>query len=187
MLQNLQKAKSQPLWRVINALSIRHVGPVAAQALAEHFGDLDRIVEADEAELADIDGVGPTIAAALKDWFAVDWHREIVERWRAAGVRMRDEAPSGADAVPKTLAGATVVITGAIPDHTRESAAAAVKARGGKVTASVSKKTSAVIAGDKPGSKYEKAVKLGVTVVSGEDFEQMLADGLPEGDESDPE
>jgi DNA ligase (NAD+) len=187
MLQNLHKAKSQPLWRVINALSIRHVGPVAAQALAEHFGDLDRIMEADEAELADIDGVGPTIAAALKDWFAVDWHREIVERWRAAGVRMRDEAPSGAEAVPKTLDGATVVITGAIPDHTRESAAAAVKARGGKVTSSVSKKTSAVIAGDKPGSKYEKAVKLGVTVVPGEDFERILAEGLPEGVETEPE
>nr|WP_026922926.1 NAD-dependent DNA ligase LigA [Glycomyces arizonensis] len=187
MLQNLKKARSQPLWRVLNALSIRHVGPVSAQALAEHFGDLDRIIEADEAEMADVDGVGPIIAAAVKDWFAVEWHREIIERWRAAGVRMRDEAPSGADAVAKTLVGATVVITGAIPDHTRESAAAAVKARGGKVTASVSKKTSAVVAGDKPGSKYEKAVELGVRVVPGEEFERMLEAGLSEGVESDPE
>lgn len=187
MLENLRGAKSQPLWRVINALSIRHVGPVAAQALAEHFGDMDRLIGADEAELADIDGVGPAIAASVKDWFAVDWRREIIERWRAAGVRMVDEAPSGTEAVAKTLAGATVVITGAIPDHTRESAAAAVKARGGKVTSSVSKKTSAVVAGDKPGSKHDRAVELGVRVVPGEEFEQMLAEGLGEGDESDPE
>lgn len=187
MLQNLERAKSQELWRVINALSIRHVGPVSAQALAEHFGDMDRLIEADEAELADIDGVGPTIAAAVKDWFAVDWHRQIVERWRAAGVRMRDEAPEGAEAVAKTLEGATVVITGGIPEHTRESAAAAVKARGGKITSSVSKKTSVVVAGDKPGSKYDKAVKLGVTIVSGEAFEQLLAEGVPQGDETEPE
>ncbi|WP_460541820.1 NAD-dependent DNA ligase LigA [Glycomyces halotolerans] len=178
MLENLEKAKSQPLWRVINALSIRHVGPVAAQALAEHFGDLDRIIEADETELADIDGVGPTIAAAVKDWFAVDWHREIIERWRSAGVRMRDEAPSDAEALPKTLEGVSVVITGAIPDHTRESAAAAVKARGGKVTSSVSKKTGAVVAGDKPGSKYDKAVELGLRIVDAADFERFLAEGI---------
>ncbi|MCH7231006.1 NAD-dependent DNA ligase LigA [Glycomyces sp. L485] len=187
MLENLDKAKSQPLWRVINALSIRHVGPVAAQALAEHFGDLDRIIEADETELADIDGVGPTIATAVKDWFTVDWHRDIIERWRAAGVRMRDERPDPAQRAPQTLEGASVVITGAISGYTREGAAAAVKSRGGKVTSSVSKKTSAVVAGDKPGSKYDKAVKLGVSIVPGEEFEQMLADGLPEGVESEAE
>ncbi|THV27265.1 NAD-dependent DNA ligase LigA [Glycomyces paridis] len=179
MLENLQTARSQPLWRVVNALSIRHVGPVSAQALAEHFGDLDRIAAADEAETAAVDGVGPVIAAAVKDWFAVDWHREIVERWRAAGVRMRDEAPDPAAALPQTLEGLTVVITGGIPDHTREGAAAAVKARGGKPSSSVSKKTGAVVAGDKPGSKYDKALSLGVPIVRGEDFARFLAEGLP--------
>nr|BFF27016.1 hypothetical protein GCM10025732_49810 [Glycomyces mayteni] len=167
MLQNLETAKSQPLWRVVNALSIRHVGPVSAQALAEHFRDLDRIAEADEEEMAAVDGVGPTIAAAIKDWFAVDWHRDIVERWRAAGVRMQDEAPDPSEALPQTLEGVTVVITGGIEGYTREGAAAAVKARGGKPSSSVSKKTGAVVAGDKPGSKYDKAVQLGVTVVPG--------------------
>jgi DNA ligase (NAD+) len=178
MLENLERAKSQPLWRVLNALSIRHVGPVSAQAIAEHFGDLDRIVAADEAEIAEIDGVGPTIAAALKAWFAVDWHREIVEQWRAAGVRMRDEAPVESERQPQTLEGATVVITGSIPNYTRDEAGAAVKARGGKVTSSVSKKTSAVVAGEKPGSKYDKAVQLGVRIVEGEEFERFLAEGV---------
>ncbi|MEU6859601.1 NAD-dependent DNA ligase LigA [Glycomyces sp. NPDC046736] len=180
MLQNLEAAKAQPLWRVVNALSIRHVGPVSAQALAEHFRDLDRIAEAGEEEMAAVDGVGPTIAAAIKDWFAVDWHREIVERWRAAGVRMRDEEPDPSEALPQTLDGLTVVITGGIPGYTREGAAAAVKARGGKTTSSVSKKTGAVVAGDKPGSKYDKAVQLGVPIVTGEGFEAFLTEGLPE-------
>ncbi|WP_374209843.1 NAD-dependent DNA ligase LigA [Glycomyces sp. TRM65418] len=190
MLENLEKAKRQPLWRVINALSIRHVGPVAAQALAEHFGDLDRIAEADESAIAAVDGVGPTIAAAVKDWFAVDWHRAIVERWRAAGVRMQDDAPDPSELPPQTLEGLTVVITGGIPGYTREGAAAAVKARGGKTTSSVSKKTGAVVAGDKPGSKYDKALTLGVPIVRGEDFERFLADGLPPAEpeaESDSE
>ncbi|MEU5873339.1 NAD-dependent DNA ligase LigA [Glycomyces sp. NPDC047369] len=195
MLQNLETAKSQPLWRVVNALSIRHVGPVSAQALAEHFRDLDRIAEADEEEMAAVDGVGPTIAAAIKDWFAVDWHRDIVERWRAAGVRMQDEAPDPSEALPQTLEGVTVVITGGIDGYTREGAAAAVKARGGKPSSSVSKKTGAVVAGDKPGSKYDKAVQLGVTVVQGEDFDRLLEHGLGEfssqsedsGDENEPE
>jgi DNA ligase (NAD+) len=179
MLENLEAAKRQPLWRVVNALSIRHVGPVAAQALAEHFGDLDRIANADESEMAAVDGVGPTIAAAIKDWFAVDWHRAIVTRWREAGVRMVDDAPDPSAALPQTLEGLTVVITGGIPGHTREGAAAAVKARGGKTSSSVSKKTGAVVAGDKPGSKYDKALTLGVPIVRGEDFERFLAEGLP--------
>ncbi|MEU6250233.1 NAD-dependent DNA ligase LigA [Glycomyces sp. NPDC047010] len=195
MLQNLETAKSQPLWRVVNALSIRHVGPVSAQALAEHFRDLDLIAAADEEEMAAVDGVGPTIAAAIKDWFAVDWHRDIVERWRAAGVRMQDEAPDPSEALPQTLEGVTVVITGGIDGYTREGAAAAVKARGGKPSSSVSKKTGAVVAGDKPGSKYDKAVQLGVTVVQGEDFDRLLEHGVGEfssqsedsGDENEPE
>jgi DNA ligase (NAD+) len=187
MLENLETAKRQPLWRVVNALSIRHVGPVAAQALAEHFRDLDLIANADEAEMAAVDGVGPIIASAIKDWFAVDWHRAIVERWREAGVRMQDDAPDPSEALPQTLEGLTVVITGGIPDYTREGAAAAVKARGGKNSSSVSKKTSAVVAGDKPGSKYDKAVSLGVPIVRGEEFATFLAEGLSRTETSDAE
>ncbi|MFC4337769.1 NAD-dependent DNA ligase LigA [Salininema proteolyticum] len=183
MLENLEKAKSKDLWRVVNALSIRHVGPVSAQALADHFGDVDAIIAADEEELADIDGVGPTIARAVKEWFAVDWHRDIVERWREAGVRMREER-SEADSQPQVLEGTTVVITGAIPGHTRDSAAAAVKARGGKVTSSVSKKTGVVVAGEAAGSKYDKAVKLEVPIVSGEGFAELLENGLPSPENS---
>ncbi|WP_246498088.1 NAD-dependent DNA ligase LigA [Natronoglycomyces albus] len=177
MLANLQKAKSQPLWRVINALSIRHVGPVAAQALADAFGDLDRIREASQEELSEIDGVGPTIARAIRDWFSVDWHVGIVERWRASGVRMREDVTETA-AIRATLEGATVVITGTLEGHTRDEAAAAVKARGGKVTGSVSKKTSVLIAGENAGSKYDKAMKLGIPVVNSEGFAHLLTEGL---------
>lgn len=177
MLANLEAAKSQPLWRVINALSIRHVGPVSAQALADAFGDLDRIREATEDELADTEGVGPTIASAIRDWFTIDWHLAIVEKWREAGVRMRDEKSSDA-AVSPTLDGATVVITGTLEGFTRDGAAEEVKIRGGKVTGSVSKKTSVVVAGENAGSKYDKALKLGVPVVNSEEFPRLLSEGV---------
>ncbi|WP_025274283.1 NAD-dependent DNA ligase LigA [Haloglycomyces albus] len=178
MLDNLEKAKEQNLWRVVNALSIRHVGPVSAQALTEYFGDIQKMMEADEAELADIDGVGPTIAAAIKEWFSVDWHRNIVDCWRTAGVRMREDVETEGSGLSQTLAGATVVITGALEGYTRDSAAAAVKARGGKVTSSVSKKTSVVVAGESAGSKYDKALKLGVPVVDSDGFDGLLESGV---------
>jgi DNA ligase (NAD+) len=175
MLDELDKAKSQPLWRVLVALSIRHVGPTAAQALASEFRSLDRVFTASEAELAAAEGVGPTIAASIRDWYAEEWHRDIVEHWRRAGVRMEDEAP--ADQGPQTLAGLTFVVTGTLSGFTRDEAGEALAARGGKVTSSVSKKTAFVIVGDNPGSKHDKAVQLGVPILDETGFQTLLADG----------
>ncbi|GII79467.1 DNA ligase 1 [Sphaerisporangium rufum] len=175
MMAQLEKAKAQPLWRVLVALSIRHVGPTAAQALAAEFLSLDRIFGASEEELAAVEGVGPTIAASVREWYAVDWHREIVERWRAAGVRMVDEPATGQG--PRTLAGLTLVVTGTLEGFTRDSAGEAIQGRGGKVTGSVSKKTSFLIAGENAGSKYDKALKLGVPILDEEGFRVLLDHG----------
>jgi DNA ligase (NAD+) len=161
LLTNLDEAKRRPLWRVLVALSIRHVGPTAARALAAELGSLDLIASAPAERLAAVDGVGPTIAASVIDWFAVDWHAAIVDKWRAAGVTLAEDRPGGgADARP--LAGVTVVITGTLAGLTRDEASEAVTGLGGKVASSVSKKTDFVVAGDNPGSKYDKAVALGV-------------------------
>ncbi|GFG97067.1 DNA ligase A [Mycobacterium timonense] len=177
LLDNLDKAKNVALWRVLVALSIRHVGPTAARALATEFGDLDAIMSASTERLAAVEGVGPTIAAALTEWFTVDWHRAIVDKWRAAGVRMADERDTS---VPRTLEGLTVVVTGSLAGFSRDDAKEAILARGGKAAGSVSKKTDYVVAGDAPGSKYDKAVELGVPVLDEDGFRQLLAAGPPE-------
>lgn len=173
LFEELEKAKRQPLWRVLVALSIRHVGPAAAQDLARELRSMDAIASASQEELAAVDGVGPTIAASIRAWFEVGWHREIVEKWRAAGVRMEDEGAAG----PRPLEGVTVVITGSLEEFSRDSATAAVQNLGGKVSGSVSKKTGFVVVGDSPGSKYDKAVKLGVPVLGEDGFRVLLADG----------
>ncbi|WP_248958125.1 NAD-dependent DNA ligase LigA [Sphaerisporangium perillae] len=175
MMKELEKAKSQPLWRVLVALSIRHVGPTAAQALATAFLSLDRIFGASEEELAAVEGVGPTIAASIQEWYAEDWHREIVERWRLAGVRMEDEPPAVEG--PQTLAGLTLVVTGTLAGFTRDEAGEAIQSRGGKVTSSVSKKTDFVVAGENAGSKYDKALKLGVPILDEAGFNTLLTQG----------
>jgi DNA ligase (NAD+) len=177
LLVNLDKAKSAPLWRVLVALSIRHVGPTAARALATEFGDIDAIVSASVEQLAAVEGVGVTIADAVTEWFSVDWHREIVDKWRAAGVRMADERD---DSVPRTLAGLTIVVTGSLAGFSRDDAKEAIVARGGKAAASVSKKTAYVVAGDSPGSKYDKAVELGVPILDEDGFRRLLEDGPPD-------
>ncbi|TKJ20309.1 NAD-dependent DNA ligase LigA [Blastococcus sp. CCUG 61487] len=174
LLSNLQTRKDVPLWRVLVALSIRHVGPTAAQALARDFRSLDRIAEASEEELAAADGVGPTIARSIRDWFAVDWHREVVEKWRRAGVRMADE---GEDAGPGPLTGVTVVVTGSLRDYSRDQATAAIQERGGKVTGSVSKKTGFVVVGADPGSKYDKAVQVKAPILDDDGFQVLLEQG----------
>ena len=176
LLANLQQAKDRPLWRILVALSIRHVGPTAARALASAFGSLDAIMAASEEQLADVEGVGPTIAAALEEWFAVDWHRAIVDKWRAAGVRMADERDA---AITPTLQGLTIVVTGSLPGFSRDEAKEAVIIRGGKAAGSVSKKTSFVVAGDAPGSKYDKAVELGVPILDEDGFRRLLQEGPP--------
>jgi DNA ligase (NAD+) len=178
MLANLEVARRQPLWRVLVALSIRHVGPTAAQGLARRFASLDAIVSASGEELAGTDGVGQVIADAVLEWFAVDWHLDIVEKWRRGGVRMADEV---VDTGPQPLVGLTVVITGSLEGFTRDSAAEAVTALGGKVASSVSKATDLLVQGDpggKPSTKSRKAESLGVPVVGLDGFLALLSDGL---------
>jgi DNA ligase (NAD+) len=174
LLTNLETRKDVPLWRVLVALSIRHVGPTAAQALARDFRSMDRIMAATEEELAAADGVGPTIARAVADWFTVDWHRDVVEKWRRAGVRMAD---AGEDAPPGPLNGFTVVVTGSLRDYSRDQATAAIQERGGKVTGSVSKKTGFVVVGADPGSKYDKALQVKAPILDDDGFAVLLADG----------
>ncbi len=177
LLVNLHEAKAQPLWRVLVALSIRHVGPTAARALATEYGSLDAIMAASEDELSVVEGVGPTIAAAVTEWFTVDWHRAIVDKWRAAGVRMADERDAS---IERTLDGLSIVVTGSLTGFSRDDAKEAIVARGGKAAGSVSKKTAYVVAGDSPGSKYDKAVELGVPILDEDGFRRLLADG-PDG------
>ncbi|MEU2061528.1 NAD-dependent DNA ligase LigA [Streptomyces sp. NPDC013455] len=176
LLANIEAAKTRPLARFLNGLSIRHVGPVAAQALAREFRSVERIEQATEQELAATDGVGPIIAAALKEWFAEDWHREIVRKWKAAGVPLEDQS-SGEDEGPRPLEGLTVVVTGTLENFTRDGAKEALQSRGAKVTGSVSKKTAFVVVGDNPGSKYDKAMQLKVPVLDEDGFGVLLEQG----------
>jgi DNA ligase (NAD+) len=174
LLSNLDSAKDRPLWRVLVALSIRHVGPTAAQALAREFRTLPAIETADEQALAAVDGVGPTIAAAVREWFAVDWHREVVAKWRAAGVRMAEPLD---DSVVRHLEGLSIVVTGSLEGFSRDEAVEAIAVRGGRAAGSVSKKTAFVVVGDAPGSKYDKAVTLKVPVLDEAGFRVLLNDG----------
>ncbi len=174
LLDNLEIVKDRPLWKVIVGLSIRHVGPTAAQALAREFGSLERIENASEEELAGVDGVGPTIVKAAKEWFEVDWHREIVEKWRAAGVRMEEERD---ESIPRNLEGLSIVVTGSLNDYSRDEAKEFIMARGGKAAGSVSKKTAFVVVGDAPGTKYDKAVQLKVPVLDENGFTVLLESG----------
>lgn len=174
LLANLDSAKDRPLWKVLVALSIRHVGPTAAQALAREFGSVDAVEQADEEQLAQVDGVGPTIAQAVREWFAVDWHREIVQKWRRAGVRMEQERDAS---VPRNLQGLSIVVTGSLEQFSREEAKEAIMARGGKAAGSVSKKTAFVVVGEAPGSKYDKAVQLKVPVLDENGFRVLLDSG----------
>ncbi|GAA4076655.1 NAD-dependent DNA ligase LigA [Streptomyces shaanxiensis] len=176
LLKNVEEAKNRPFARFLNGLSIRHVGPVAAQALAREFRSIDRIEQASEEELANTDGVGPIIAASLKEWFAEEWHQEILRKWKAAGVRMEEEG-SGEDEGPRPLEGLTVVVTGTLENFTRDGAKEALQSRGAKVTGSVSKKTSFVVVGDSPGSKYDKAMQLKVPVLNEDGFKVLLEQG----------
>lgn len=174
LLDNLTVAKERELWRVLVALSIRHVGPTAAQALARHFRSIEAIDQAGEEELSAVDGVGPTIAASVREWFAVAWHREVVRKWAEAGVRMTEEA---VDEGPRPLEGVTVVVTGTLAGFSRDQAAEAIQSRGGKVTGSVSKKTAFVVVGENPGTKADKAASLKVPVLDEEGFRVLLAAG----------
>ncbi|WP_267615824.1 NAD-dependent DNA ligase LigA [Gordonia bronchialis] len=176
LLANLENAKQVPLWRVLVGLSIRHVGPTAARALATEFGSLNAIEDADVEQLAGVEGLGMTLAQSIHDWFAVDWHREIVEKWRAAGVSMEDERD---DSIVRTLEGKTIVVTGSLEDFSRDGAKEAILQRGGKASGSVSKKTDYVVIGESPGSKAAKAEQLGVPVLDEDAFKRLLETGDP--------
>jgi len=180
LLANLDEARHRPLWRILVALSIRHVGPTAARALAAAFGSVDAIAEAPEADLVSVDDVGPTIARSIREWFEVDWHAAIVAKWRAARVDLATEGfvpRARGDDAAGPLRGLTFVLTGTLDGSTREEAAAAIEAQGGKVAGSVSKKTSFVVAGQNAGSKLTRAEELGVPVLDEQGLARLLADG----------
>ncbi len=177
LVENLQQARTQPLWRVLVALSIRHVGPTAARALATEFGSMDAIREASVEQLAATEGVGQVIAESVQAWFDVDWHREIVQRWAADGVRMADERD---ESVERTLEGLTVVVTGSLEGFSRDESKEAIVSRGGKAAGSVSKKTDYVVVGANAGSKAARAEELGVPVLDEEQFVRLLETGSVE-------
>jgi DNA ligase (NAD+) len=174
-IAGLELAKSRPLWRVLVALSIRHVGPTSAQALANKFGSIANIQNASADELANIDGVGGVIAEAIVEWFDIDWHKQIIKKWEKAGVALVD-APK--EKIPQTLAGLTIVATGSLSSFTRDEITEAITSRGGKAAASVSSKTDFVVAGDSAGSKLEKATELGITILDEAGFKKLLEKGI---------
>ncbi|GAB2507030.1 DNA ligase [Corynebacterium atrinae] len=176
LLANLESAKKADLWRVIVALSIRHVGPSAARALASRFRSLKVLFDAEVTDIADTDGVGTIIAESLADWYDVDWHRQIVDSWAHAGVTMEDEST---DLAEQTLDGLTVVVTGSLENFTRDGAKEAIISRGGKASGSVSKKTDFVVVGENAGSKETKARDLGLTILDEAGFIQLLEEGPP--------
>jgi DNA ligase (NAD+) len=175
LLEAIEAAKTRPLWRVLVGLSIRHVGPTAAQALAREFRDIDRIAAASADELAAVAGVGPVIGQAVKDWFEVDWHRDIIRRWRDAGVALAEDAE---DEGPRILEGLTVVVTGSLEEFSRDEATEALQTRGARAAGSVSKKTDFVVVGDNPGAaKFDKARALDVPVLDEAGFQILLEQG----------
>ncbi|MGO3071695.1 MAG: NAD-dependent DNA ligase LigA [Brevibacterium linens] len=174
LFDELEKAKDQELWRVLVALSIRHVGPTAARTLAAKFRTLEAIREASLEELSAVEGIGPTIAQSIRDWFEIDWHNEIVDTWAAAGVRMEDDE---VEAAAQTLEGLTIVATGSLSSFTRDGIKEAILGAGGKAAGSVSKKTDYVVAGENAGSKLEKAESLGVPVLDEDQFRVLLETG----------
>ena len=174
-LKGLDAAKSKPLWRILVSLSIRHVGPIAAQALAKNFGSVAAISKASEIELSNTDGVGEVIAQSIIEWFAVDWHQEIISKWQKAGVQLVEVARESTD--PQTLKGLTLVVTGSLEDFTRDGVSEEITSHGGKTSSSVSKKTDFVVAGEAAGSKLAKAEELGVRVLNESEFKTLLAKG----------
>ncbi len=175
LLDGLAEAKNKPLWRILVALSIRHVGPISAKALADKFGSIKRIRSASTDELSNTDGVGEIIALSIKEWFQEDWHQEIINKWEKAGVMLVD-APKAK--IPQTLKGLTIVATGSLSTLTRDEITEAITSRGGKAASSVSSKTDYVVAGDSAGSKLDKAQELGITILDEAGFKLLLEKGI---------
>ena len=174
-LKGLESAKTKPLWRILVSLSIRHVGPTAAQSLAKSFGSISAISGASEDVLSQTDGVGEVIAKSIIEWFSVDWHQGIIAKWEKAGVALVEAAKESTE--PQTLAGLTLVVTGSLEDFTRDGVSEVIALHGGKSSASVSKKTDYLVAGEAAGSKLAKAEELGVRVLNESEFKILLAGG----------
>ena len=174
-LKGLESAKQKPLWRIIVSLSIRHVGPTAAQALAKNFGSIEAIANASEQELSETDGVGEVIAKSIIEWFGIDWHQEIIAKWAKSGVSLKEIAKAATE--PQTLVGLTLVVTGSLEDFTRDGVSEVIAAHGGKTSSSVSKKTDFLVAGEAAGSKLAKAEELGVRILNESEFKTLLAGG----------
>ena len=174
LLKNLEDAKTKPLWRILVALNIRHVGPVASRALASKFGSLEAIFNAKKEELEAVDGVGTIIADSLIEWFTIDWHRNIVTRWQECGVQTA--TPNFTQETAEGIfTGKTIVVTGTLTQMTREQAEEAIISRGGKAAGSVSKNTSFVVAGPGAGSKLVKAEELGIEIIDESEFLQRIS------------
>jgi DNA ligase (NAD+) len=171
LLEELEKAKSQPAWRVLVSLSIRHVGPVAARSLMNSFGSIEKIFESSEDQLASVDGVGQVVAKTIKEWINVDWHKEIISAWKKAGVNFTQEISQSEAGV---FSGMSIVVTGTLESLTRDQAEEAIISAGGKAASSVSKNTSFVLAGASAGSKLAKAESLGIEVISEAEFLKRL-------------
>lgn len=174
LLKQIDVARSKPLWRIVSALSIRHIGPPTAQALTREFNSIDALAHATVDELAAVPGIGQTIAASVAEWFAEPWHREVIEKWRAGGVQLEEAA---VEKGPQILDGLTIVVTGSLEGFTRDSAAEAITSRGGKSASSVSKKTDFVVVGENAGSKADKAEELGRPILDGAGFAILLDQG----------
>lgn len=177
LLANLETVKTRPLTRFLVALSIRHVGKGTAPDVARAFPSIEALAEADTEQLSAVEGIGPVLASSIVEWFSVDWHRLIVQKWQAAGCILADAPAEFSDTVPQTLAGLTIVVTGAVPGYTRDSAQEAIEAHGGKASGSVSAKTSLLVAGETTGSKYAKAEALGIPILDAAGFEDLLLHG----------
>ncbi len=175
MLQQIEEAKGRPLWRFLVALSIRHVGPTAARALADRYRSLGRIEAATVEDLAETEGVGIVIAQSIRDWLAIGWHQDIIRSWRAAGVTFEDAPPS--DSPPQVLEGLTVVVTGSLDGFSRDEAKEAITSRGGKAAGSVSARTDYVVVGENAGSKEAKAREIGLPILDEEGFRRLLEGG----------
>jgi DNA ligase (NAD+) len=179
IIERLEKglivAKDRPLWRVLVALSIRHIGPVSAKALVKKFGSLKAIEKASIEELSETESVGSIVAESIKEWFNEPWHQVIIKKWSKAGVRMTEQFKE--INVEQNLVGLTIVVTGSLKDFTRDAAKEAIESRGGKAAPAVSKNTDFVVAGDAAGSKLQKAEELGVAVLDEAGFKSLLANG----------
>ncbi len=176
LLANLEVAKTKPLWRFLVSLSIRHVGPVAARALADNFGSFRAIFEASQEQLAEVDGVGPTLAESITSWYLEDWHRQIITSWEAAGVQLSNPLHrQGLSKADGLFADLSIVVTGSMETMTREAIESLIIENGGRASSSVSKNTAFLVAGPGAGSKLTKAESLGVLVIT----EAQFLDKLP--------